>query len=232
MTRTALPFSAPDLSALARFLERTLADYHFTHGRLPGHVEMMNLLARSIGRRNLQALQAEPPDGADARTMPVAPPSAPDAWFDDAPPPAVEARPAAAPSPPALTEHARKALQHFDAAGRLERWPQKLSIQRLALWVLWTRFDGRRVYAESEVNALLRAWHTYGDHATLRRELINHRLMTRRSDCSEYRKLLVQPDDEAQALLQAVRAVARQPGSRSGRASRRSPSLGSGAPAN
>jgi hypothetical protein len=229
MTRSALPFSAPDLSALARYLERTLADYHFTHGRLPGHVEMMNLLARSIGRRNLQALQADA--GANAAPAPASPtpptpPSSPtpvsspapfavDAWFDaSTPPPSVTP---AGPSPTVLTDHARKALQHFDAAGRLERWPQKLSIQRLALWVLWTRFDGRRVYSESEVNAVLRAWHTYGDHATLRRELVDHRLMSRLSDCSEYRKLLVQPDAEGQALLQSVRALSRQRGGRTGR---------------
>ena len=208
MTRTALPFSAPDLSALARYLERTLADYHFTHGHLPGHVEMMNVLARSIGRRNLQVLQAELPD-----RPPVDSPGVPwplpvhDAWYDAPTPPAPT--PPSEPGPAALTEHARKALQHFDAAGRLQRWPQKFSVQRLALWVLWTRFDGRRLYSESEVNAVLRAWHTYGDHATLRRELIDHRLMSRRSDCSEYRKLFVAPDAEAQALLQAVRALSR-----------------------
>ena len=106
--------------------------------------------------------------------------------------------------------HARKALEHFDAAGRLVRWPLKLSVQRLAMWVLWTRFDARKVYTEAEVNQVLKAWHLYGDHATLRRELINHRLMARKSDCSEYRKLGVRPDAEVQALLQAVRTNARQ----------------------
>ena len=59
MTRTALPYSAPDLSALARLLERALLDHQVTHGRLPGHVEMMNLLARSIGRRRLIARALE-----------------------------------------------------------------------------------------------------------------------------------------------------------------------------
>src|SRR6202007_1942140 len=56
------------------------------------------------------------------------------------------------PAPPArleLSVHARKALEHFDAAGRLVRWPLKLSVQRLAMWVLWTRFDTRRAYTEA-----------------------------------------------------------------------------------
>ena len=59
MTRTVVPYAAPDLSALARTLERALADHQITHGRLPGHVEMMNLLARGAGKRNLQQLQAD-----------------------------------------------------------------------------------------------------------------------------------------------------------------------------
>src|ERR1700761_8864058 len=98
MTRPAVPFAAPDLSALARLLERALADHQTTHGRLPGHVEMMNLLARGAGQRNLQALQA--PVGARGEAPA---PSATDAWFDA---PELD-EPAAAPSaPPALSAHA------------------------------------------------------------------------------------------------------------------------------
>jgi len=203
MTRTALPYAAPDLSALARLLERALLDHQVTHGRLPGHVEMMNLLARGAGHRNLQSLQAA---AAQAPAAPAAPVST-DAWFDA---PAIE-EPAVQPTPaaPVLSAHARKALEQFDAAGRLEHWPPKFSVQRLVMWVLWTRFDARRVYTEAEVNRILKGWHTYGDHVTLRRELINHRLMTRKSDCSEYRKLALEPDDEVRALLQALRSSAR-----------------------
>jgi hypothetical protein len=73
------------------------------------------------------------------------------------------------------------------------------------MWVLWTRFDARRVYTEAEVNRVLKAWHLYGDHATLRRELIDHQLMTRKSDCSEYRKTPQWPDEEAKGLLRALR---------------------------
>jgi hypothetical protein len=202
MTRTALPYSAPDLSALARLLERALLDHQVTHGRLPGHVEMMNLLARGAGHRNLQALQA-----AVAPAPAAAAPVTADAWFDA---PAID-EPASptAPAAPVLSAHARKALEQFDAAGRLEHWPPKFSVQRLVVWVLWTRFDARRVYTEAEVNKILKGWHTYGDHVTLRRELINHRLMTRKSDCSEYRKLALEPDDEVRSLLQALRSAAR-----------------------
>lgn len=47
--------------------------------------------------------------------------------------------------------------------------------------------------------------HAFGDHATLRRELVNHRLLARKSDCSEYRKLPAPADDEVRALLTAWR---------------------------
>jgi hypothetical protein len=194
MTRTALPYSAPDLSALARLLERALIDHQLTHGRLPGHVEMMNLLARGAGHRNLQALQAR---AAQSPARSAAPAVVADAWFDASVVP--EAAPPSAPAAPVLSAHAKKALEQFDTAGRLAHWPPKFSVQRLVMWVLWTRFDARRVYTEAEVNRILKGWHLYGDHVTLRRELINHRLMTRKSDCSEYRKVALEPDGEVRA---------------------------------
>ncbi len=207
MTRTVVPYAAPDLSALARLLERALADHQITHGRLPGHVEMMNLLARGAGRRNLQELQADATRQAASSAAagePAPPASATsDFWFDA--PELLDPATTPAILPPALSERGAKTLKCFDFSGRLTRWPLKLSQQRLAMWVLWTRFDARRVYTEAEVNQVLKAWHTYADHATLRRELINHQLLARKSDCSAYRKLPQWPDDEVQGLLRALR---------------------------
>jgi len=208
MTRTVVPYAAPDISALARMLERALADHHITHGRLPGHVEMMNLLARGAGKRNLQQLQAEASGPAGAAPMRPTTPSSvasPDSWYDAPELPDPATMPDVELPTPRLSERAAKTLKCFDFSGRLTRWPPKLSQQRLAMWVLWTRFDARRVYTEAEVNQVLKAWHLFGDHATLRRELINHQLMTRKSDCSEYRKTPQWPDDEAQGLLRALR---------------------------
>jgi hypothetical protein len=205
MTRTVVPYAAPDLSALARTLERALADHQITHGRLPGHVEMMNLLARGAGKRNLQQLQADAA-GAEPVSAAASPaPPASDAWFDAPELLDPATTPNAEAMAPRLSERAARTLKCFDSSGRLTRWPPKLSQQRLAMWVLWTRFDARRVYTEAEVNRVLKAWHVYGDHATLRRELIDHQLMTRKSDCSEYRKTPQWPDEEAKGLLRALR---------------------------
>ena len=181
MTREAIAFAVPDIGTFSRALGRSLVERHATRPTPPGHVELLNLLARAAGCRSYQGLRA-------AARLPR-----PAASADDAP------------AAPALTPTARKALTQFDARGRLVRWPHKFSVQRLAMWVLWTQFDAKRVYTEREVNEVIKLWHTWGDHVTLRRELINHRLMTRKSDGSEYRKLPARPDEEARWLLRAWR---------------------------
>jgi hypothetical protein len=114
------------------------------------------------------------------------------------------ARPSRVTAP--LTDNARRTLMQFDDDGRLVRWPVKFTIQRMAMWVLWTRFEGKRPYTEREVNAILREANAFGDHVTLRRELVNHRLLSRTSDCAEYRKVQARADDEVRAMLAAWRA--------------------------
>jgi Uncharacterized protein conserved in bacteria (DUF2087) len=73
------------------------------------------------------------------------------------------------------------------------------------MWALWMHFDAKRVYREREVNTVLARLNTFGDHVTLRRELINMKLMSRKSDCSEYRKEPARPSDEVRAFLKVMR---------------------------
>ena len=197
MTRSAIALNVPDLSGFARQLRRALAEHLAQHAELPAHQSLLNHIARAAGHRNWQALHAQ---------------SRP------APPAVVEHA-----SSPVLSAAATKALGSFDATGRLSRWPHKYSVQRLALWVLWMQFESRRVYSEREVNAVLKAWHTWGDHVTLRRELINDRLLTRRSDGSQYRKVPARPGDEARALMTAWRARLDKVPRRTAADARRSP---------
>lgn len=178
MSRVPMSFVVVDASRFARALGQSLRE----RVEPPGHVELLNLMARAQGYRNLQAWQAAL---APVRDAPLAAEDAPLPW--------------------PLSEAARKALQQFDSRGRLLRWPAKFSVQRLALWLLWQHFDAKRIYTERDVNERLNALHLFGDPATLRRELVNHRLMTRTPDCREYRKLHPVPDDEARALLRAWR---------------------------
>jgi hypothetical protein len=181
MSREVFAIHVADVSAFARSLGQALLERHAARPAPPGQVELLNLIARAQGQRNWQALRQ-----ALRLVRPLQPPP-----------------PAAA---PLLSDNARKALAQFDSHGRLMRWPVKFTVQKLVMWVLWTHFDAKRSYTEREVNAVLKAANLFSDHVTLRRELINHRLMARQSDGSDYRKLPVRPDDEARALLTAWRA--------------------------
>jgi len=188
MSRDLLSFRIPDLSAFARSLAREIAQRSADKPEPPGHVETLNLLARALGHRNVQALRAS------LRDVPLR----------------AADREEEAPLP--LSDNARKALGQFDRQGRLMRWPHKLTVQRMAMWVLWTRFEAKRSYTEREVNAILKDANGFSDHVTLRRELVDHRLLARKSDCSEYWKLPARPDAETQALLTAWRARVRGEG--------------------
>lgn len=179
MPRQAVPLHAADISSFAKALGRELTRAHGEAPRPPGHQELLNMLARAAGHRNFQSLRARPPAVA-------LPPSVPSVDND-------------------LTETARRALRQFDAHGRLTRWPIKFSVQRLMLWGLWLRFDARRRYTEREVNDILNAWHHFGDHCTLRRELVNERMLARKPDGSDYRKQPLRPNAEARAFLRALR---------------------------
>lgn len=195
MTKEVFSLQVADVSAFARALGQALHARHAGKPQPPGQVELLNLIARAQGHRNWQAMRQA------LRLAAMATAAA------QAAAPAAPGTPAPTAPPPALSATARKALGQFDAQGRLLRWPVKYSVQTLVMWVLWSHFDAKRSYSESEVNAVLKAAHLFGDHATLRRELINHRLMSRDSDCSNYRKLPARPDDETRALLGAWRAA-------------------------
>lgn len=181
------PLVAADLSAFAKALRTQLAERLDSGAGLPGHVEMLNLLARAAGHRNVQALKAA------AKSTATAAPS-PQRWHG--------------PKHPSLSAAADRTLRVFDAQGRLLRWPSKRAEQVLALWCLWMAFDGKRRYSEREVNEVLNAHHAFGDHCLLRRELVVMELLARTPGGEQYRKLAARPDEETAALLRAVRSRA------------------------
>ncbi|MBS0441216.1 MAG: DUF2087 domain-containing protein [Proteobacteria bacterium] len=181
MPRTETPLHANDISSFAKTLSHELKLSHERLQRLPGHVELLNMLARAAGHRNFQSLKARP-------SVSAAPAAAPDA------------------AAPALSDTAARALRQFDAQGRITRWPIRFGVQRLMLWGLWMHFDGKRRYREREVNEILNAWHLFGDHCLLRRELVEMKMLARTDGGAEYRKLPCRPGAEAMALMRVLRA--------------------------
>lgn len=176
MSREPLPYSVGDVSALARSLRRQLGGFE----RIPGHLEMLNLLAKAGGYRNYQHLRAQAADRA-----------------------ALDA-PRTAPQPADL-RLVRRAARHFDADGRLVRWPKKHSLRLVCLWVLWARIAPRRALSEAEINDLLEARHLFGDHALLRRWLVDSGMVERTADGRSYTRVERRPPAEAVELLRHLR---------------------------
>src|SRR5688572_21927897 len=61
MPRSSVPLHADDISSFAKALSRQLSDAHGRTPRPPGHVELLNMLARAAGFRNFQSLRVRPP---------------------------------------------------------------------------------------------------------------------------------------------------------------------------
>lgn len=180
MSRQIIPYIADDMSALARALEGELARADFiVADKPPGHVVMLNMLARAAGCRNFQHFRAQ----AEARVRlenPV---------------------PAAPAEPPVDFVKVERVARYFDAAGGLTRWPGKHTDRVACLWVMWSRLPARAVLSEPAVNEALKAAHRFGDHVLLRRELVDLGLLARTPDGREYRRVEQAPPPEARALI-------------------------------
>ncbi len=179
MSRICIPFATGDISTLAR----SLRDQMNGNGRVPSHLELLNMLARAAGYRNYQSFRAQ-----NAASGHVEPPPAPE------------------PVDMALIQ---RAAHCFDAQGRLARWPGKPGIQELCLWGLWSRLPARKALSEEELNRHLRAGHLFGDHALLRRELCDRQLVARTPDGRQYLRIERRPSAGALSLVRQLAANGR-----------------------
>src|SRR5688572_538593 len=159
MPRSQLAYEVADVSAAARSLRDQLGKLE----RLPSHVELLNMLARAAGFRNFQHFRAH----AQTRQQIVAPPD----------------------QPPVDQDRVEKVARHFGRDGRLLRWPARESQAVLCLWVLWSRIPAGATFTEREISELLDNWHEFGDHALLRRALVDYGLMRRTVDGRQYRRI-------------------------------------------
>ena len=70
--------------------------------------------------------------------------------------------------------------------GRIKQIPIPNRTKVPVLEYLAGKFDEGRIYTEKEVNAVIDAWHTFGDYFILRRLLIDYGFMERVPDGSRY----------------------------------------------
>src|SRR5262249_481487 len=88
---------------------------------------------------------------------------------------------------------ARDALGRLLAKGPLDKWPKRRGDLDLLLAVAWSAFERRHTYREDEVNDRLNAWlgrFTVAgtlDHVTIRRLMIDARLLLRDDAGRAYR---------------------------------------------
>ncbi|PKU25209.1 DUF2087 domain-containing protein [Telmatospirillum siberiense] len=176
MSRSLYPFHAQDISVLARSLVKQWSD----QAKAPGHVQMLNMLVRASGYRNFQHFRTQ---------------------VDAGPIPPMAAKPETAPDEGALTSDVKRLLRYFDSEGHLIRWPGKYSCRLPCLWVIWAGIPARRVLNERQVNQVIQAGERVGDHVLLRRELVDHGLLIRTPDGSQYRRVEQMPPAEVRHLL-------------------------------
>ena len=70
------------------------------------------------------------------------------------------------------TQEVKRLLKNFlDQDGRLIKYPAKHKHKMLSLIYLSLQFEPNRRYTEKQVNEQLKAWHTFGDWAMLRRDM-------------------------------------------------------------
>ncbi|WP_374535824.1 DUF2087 domain-containing protein [Chitinimonas taiwanensis] len=190
MSRPVFPYHAPDISALARSLSTQLAKQWAEHAQPPSHVQLLNMLARAVGQQNFQQFRAQ----AQATPSLVLPSIAAD-------PAAKRAAQVQLPAGDVL-----RLLRHFDAQGRLLRWPGKFSEQLPCLWVVCRQIPAQREMSERAINEYIKRAECFGDHVLLRRELVNYGLLTRTPDGKVYRRIEQAVPEAIQALLAAVQA--------------------------
>ena len=78
--------------------------------------------------------------------------------------------------------------KYLDGHGRIKQWPSKLNMKTKVLAYLSTKFEDEVQYTETEVNEILKKWHTFNDYFILRRGLIDAGWLKRHLDGSRYWK--------------------------------------------
>jgi len=100
-----------------------------------------------------------------------------------------------------------KVSRHFDRQGVLMRWPSRNSLQPFCLWALWARMEPGRDYTDRENTELLNGLASFGDHALLRRALVDLGYVERTRDGRTYRRIEQKPPPELSVLLKRIGPV-------------------------
>ncbi len=202
MSKERLPFTVGDISGFARSLRRQMDG----RSQPPSHVEMLNLLVRAGGYRNFQHFRAagqaaaEPAGSTGGLAIGELKGALSRAFEQGVHPEDIRPEDIR----PEDIRRVERLGRYFDDNGALVRWPKKFSQQGLCLWVIWSRLPSRVGIPEREVNERLKALHLFGDHALLRRELVDRGLVSRTADGRRYVRRESCPPAAALLLIRRV----------------------------
>jgi len=76
-------------------------------------------------------------------------------------------------------DNKEKIKNFLDSDGRVKSFPAKRKLKAYVLLYLSEKFKEGRAYTEKEVGEVLNQWHTFGDAATLRREMYDYHFLDR-----------------------------------------------------
>jgi threonine dehydratase len=69
---------------------------------------------------------------------------------------------------------------------QVERWPTRPAEKTAVVEYLAAKLQAGQRYSETQINLILKAWHTFEDGALLRRELVDRGFLTRKAKGSSY----------------------------------------------
>ena len=87
----------------------------------------------------------------------------------------------------------------LDDTGKIARIPVPNRTKIPVLGYLAGKFEADRIYSEKEVNAVIDAWHTFGDYFILRRLLVDYNFLARTPDGAKY--WVVSNGEEEKAII-------------------------------
>jgi len=100
----------------------------------------------------------------------------------------------------------KRALRVFDDQGIMVRWPKQTQVQGLCLWTFWAQLPPGIAQTEPQINGVLKAGSSFGDHVLIRRSLIDHGLARREIDGRAYYRIEQKPPEDALSLIREIRS--------------------------
>ncbi|MBT3233430.1 MAG: DUF2087 domain-containing protein [Calditrichaeota bacterium] len=82
-----------------------------------------------------------------------------------------------------------KAIRGFFDGDKIKQWPGKLAKKTLCLEYLAEKIEAGKEFSDTEIKEAINEWITFGDPVTVRRELIEAKVLDRSPDGRTYWKV-------------------------------------------